>query len=292
MQNVVRNITGKGILADTHCHLHSDVFKDKLSKVFSKAIEAGLKEIWLVSVDQKSAKRNVNIIRDYQPKYPEIKLRLGVGLVMELLIPGSDLYDKKLLDMSEQNLREWIIEELDEIRDYVAANGLGIELLGEVGLDYYWLEKNKISAEIIGKSKQYQKILLEAQLDFATEHNLPISLHSRGAEEDCIKIIGKYRQRGFKPSMIFHSFTGTEEQLEKIIELRCLVGVNGIITYRSAKDLLKAIRQIYTNNPQSIVFESDAPYLIPSNASRNELSSIYGREINHPASVSQIQNFL
>lgn len=90
--NCLDNLRERAVLADTHVHLHSEEYEGKLDLVWARAINAGVKEIWLVAVDGRSAEENISIVSKYSPRLADLKLRLGIGFDMELLVPGSDLF--------------------------------------------------------------------------------------------------------------------------------------------------------------------------------------------------------
>ena len=58
---------------------------------------------------------------------------------------------------------------------------------------------------------------------------------------------------------IFHCFTGTLEQAQKIIDLGFYLGIGGVVTYKNA-GLDKIVQQI---DLKHIVLETDSPYLTP-----------------------------
>src|SRR5699024_6969285 len=51
--------------------------------------------------------------------------------------------------------------------------------LGEIGLDYYWMED----------PKDVQERVFRRQIAIAKEHNLPISIHTRDATPDTYRIL-------------------------------------------------------------------------------------------------------
>ena len=58
---------------------------------------------------------------------------------------------------------------------------------------------------------------------------------------------------------IFHCFTGTKEEAEKIIDLNFKLGIGGVVTFKNG-GIDKFLNQIPLT---SIVLETDAPYLAP-----------------------------
>jgi TatD DNase family protein len=132
--------------------------------------------------------------------------------------------------------------------------------IGEIGLDYYH------STEF----KDQQIDALERQIRMAMERDLPIIIHTRSSMDDCIKIIEEVGGGNVKG--IFHCFGGDERQARKIIEMGFMLGIGGVVTYKNA-GLAKIVEAIPL---ESIVLETDAPYLtpVPFRGKRNETSYI------------------
>ena len=111
---------------------------------------------------------------------------------------------------------------------------------------------------------QQQYEAFHQQIELALEYNLPIVIHSRNALDECIDVVRQYAGlRG-----IFHCFSGTEAQAQKVINLDFLLGIGGVVSFKNA-GLDKVIKQI---GLQSLVLETDAPYLtpVPFRGQRNE----------------------
>lgn len=118
--------------------------------------------------------------------------------------------------------------------------------IGEIGLDYFY-----------GHSpKEVQQEALRAQLALAVKHDLPVSFHVREAFDDFWPIFDEFSGvRG-----VLHSFTDTQENLEKGIERGLKIGVNGISTFTKEE----AQQRMFTEVPlEHIVLETDAPFLTP-----------------------------
>lgn len=137
-----------------------------------------------------------------------------------------------------------------------------IVAVGEIGLDYYY-----------GHSpKEVQIDALEAQIEVALEHDLPIVFHVRDAFDDFWPIFDSYDGiRG-----VLHSFTDTKENMEKAIERGLYIGVNGISTF--TKD--EAQKEMFDAIPlDRLLLETDAPFLTPHP---------FRGKVNEPAFVKEI----
>jgi TatD DNase family protein len=128
--------------------------------------------------------------------------------------------------------------------------------VGEIGLDFFWSEEFKTQ----------QLDALAFQLDLAVQRNLPVSLHTRGATKTTIEVLKPFIKRGL--SGVFHCFSGTHKEALEIIEMNFKIGVGGSITFKK-----NSVREFIGLLPlESIVLETDAPYLAPAphRGKRNE----------------------
>lgn len=122
-----------------------------------------------------------------------------------------------------------------------------IYAIGEIGIDLYW-DKTFLDAQI-----QAFKI----QINWAKKLKLPIVIHCRDAFDEVYAVLQEEQDEDLRG--IFHCFTGTLEQAQKIIDLGFYLGIGGVVTYKNA-GLDKIVQQIALKH---IVLETDSPYLTP-----------------------------
>ncbi|GFF28624.1 deoxyribonuclease Tat-D [Aspergillus udagawae] len=129
---------------------------------------------------------------------------------------------------------------------------------GEIGLDY---DRLFLSA------KEPQLKYFEAQLDLAVEIQLPLFLHSRAASEDFEKLLAPRLEKLPKKGLV-HSFTGTMEEMERMVALGLDVGVNGCSL--KTEENLEVVKAIPLDRIQ---IETDGPWceIRPSHASSKYL---------------------
>ena len=134
--------------------------------------------------------------------------------------------------------------------------------VGEIGLDYYYNHS----------PRDMQIQALEAQIQLALDHDLPIIFHVRDAFEDFWPIFDNFH--GIRGEL--HSFTDTQANLDKGFERGLYVGVNGISTF--TKD--PAQQKLFATIPlDKLLLETDAPFLTPVP---------HRGTINEPAFVSEV----
>ncbi|GCB23944.1 deoxyribonuclease Tat-D [Aspergillus awamori] len=149
---------------------------------------------------------------------------------------------------------------LDELRTLALQskeNGQAVAF-GEIGLDY---DRLFLSA------KEPQLKYFEAQLDLAVEIQLPLFLHSRAASEDFERLLGPRLAKLPKRGLV-HSFTGTLEEMERMVALGLDIGVNGCSL--KTEENLEVVKAIPLERLQ---IETDGPWceIRPSHASSKYL---------------------
>lgn len=142
---------------------------------------------------------------------------------------------------------------------------------GEMGLDFFHLPKDPAEWE---KRITRQRRAFEQQLDWASNHDLPIIIHSRNAFEETLSMIDASGVEGAR--VVFHCFSEGPEQVEKLNRRGMRASFTGILTYPSAKPIRAAL---LSQGADRLMVETDSPYLAPQ--------SKRGKP-NHPAYVGEI----
>lgn len=136
--------------------------------------------------------------------------------------------------------------------------------IGEIGLDFYY-----------GKEDRNKQIaLFKKQLELATKYKLPVIIHSREATNETINILESYNLKG-----IIHCFTGSIEIAKRYIKLGYKLGIGGVVTFKNSR-LVETLKQI---KAESIVLETDSPYLTPDPYRKNR---------NEPKYIKIISEFI
>ncbi|KAG7664901.1 pi038 [[Candida] subhashii] len=150
-------------------------------------------------------------------------------------------------------LREDVDEKLTRLKE-IAIKGyeLGhVKAFGEIGLDYDRLHYS---------NKHQQCEMFKRQLDVHAELKhlqLPLFLHMRAACDDFISILKPYIENGsiIKGNGVVHSFTGTEDELAKILDLGFYIGINGC-SLKTEENLIVASKIPIDR----LLIETDAPW--------------------------------
>jgi TatD DNase family protein len=203
-------------IIDTHAHLDH---VPEIEAALERATQAGVSDIVAVSTDLKAIKRNLELKKLHSS--PRIHVALGIH-------PG----DIK-------------VEELDETFAFIRANIKDAVAIGETGLDYSykWARKND-------DEQKKQRDCFRRHLELALEFNLPIVIHSRGAEEDCLAMA---RTAGIRRAL-FHWYSGPVDVLAKVLNEGYYVSCSPSVGYSAPS------RAAMTNAPvERTLIETDSP---------------------------------
>lgn len=218
-------------LIDTHTHLFSPSFDEDRSEVVERAIKAGVEKLILPNIDLESIEPMYSLCEQYPNNcFPMMGLH-----------PGS----------IDQNWEE----NLKVIRDNL-FNRKNVAV-GEIGMDLYW---DKTFQEA-------QATVFRTQVNWAKELNLPIVIHAREAFDEIFEIVDELNDDSL--TGVFHCFTGTVEQAQKIKNYGGFkLGIGGVLTYKKS-GLDEVLSQI---DLSEMILETDSPYLPPTphRGKRNE----------------------
>lgn len=218
---------------DTHCHIDDDAFEHDRSNVLDNARSVGVGHFINIGYDPESWKRSLELAN----AHPDLSYVLGMH-------PNSaELWSSEA---------KATLTHLLETAQPVA--------IGETGLDYF-RERADHDA---------QRQAFREQLMLAHRFELPVVIHMRGDVEreimDNLSDIPGVRA-------ILHSFDGSADLREFLLERGDLIGVGGLMTRAGSVHLREVLRTVPLD---SIVLETDSPYLTPKGVKdrRNTPASI------------------
>lgn len=217
----------KGIF-DTHAHYTDKSFETKFeggaSALLSALYENGVDKIINVGTNTKNSAEAIEMAKNYEGMY------VAVG------IHPSDVDEESSLEDALAKLRAF----LDKREEYK------IVALGEIGLDYYWRQDNKMK----------QAEFFEAQLKLAEEYDIPVIIHDREAHGDTFEtIIRRPKVRG-----VFHCYSGSPEMARDLVRRGWYISFTGVVTYKNAPVVQASAKAVPLDR---ILVETDAPYLSP-----------------------------
>ena len=176
-------------LIDTHNHIYLEEFDPEQDALIREAQDSGIEALLLPNVDLETIDR-MHAICD---RYPDF------------LYPMMGLHPTSVLADYATDLKQ--IESYLGKRPYCA--------IGEIGIDLYW-----------DKTYRTQQIeVFEEQLRWSLDLDLPVAIHTREAFPEVLDSI--YKVGADKLKGVFHSFSGTSEDLEEVKKLSGFkIGIN------------------------------------------------------------------
>lgn len=220
----------KNYWTDTHAHIYLEDFDTDRDDMLTHAREVDVTKIYMPNIDHTSIDRMLEV---------EEK-STGTCVAMMGLHPCSVKKDfHKELYLVEQ----WLSK-----RRFCA--------LGEMGTDLYW-------------DKNFWEQQLEAftiQVGWAKQFKIPIVIHCRETLDQTIELVEQLKDDNL--TGVFHCFTGTLEQADRITKLGFYLGIGGVVTFRNG-GMDKVIPSL---DLKHMVLETDSPYLAPAphRGKRNE----------------------
>ncbi|ALS03016.1 hydrolase TatD [Enterococcus silesiacus] len=218
------------MIFDSHTHLNAEQFNEDIPETIARAKELGVTEMAVVGFDTPTIEKSLELSQQYK----EIQSIIG----WHPTEAGS--YTPEI----EKKLQQLLTTPK-------------VVALGEIGLDYYWMED----------PKEVQDRVFRRQIAIAKEMNLPISIHTRDAMEDTYNILKEEDIRDI--GGIMHSFSGDPEWMAKFLEMGMHISLSGVVTFKKALEVQEVAKAVPLDR---LLVETDAPYLapVPYRGKRNE----------------------
>lgn len=222
---------------DTHTHLNVENFAGKEAEEIAAARELGVTKMNIVGFDEPTIKRSLELSAQFSELYSTIGWHPTEA--------GS--YTQEVEDM--------IVSHLSNSR---------VVALGEIGLDYHWMED----------PKDVQIEVFKRQIQLSKDHDLPFVVHTRDALEDTYEVV---KEVGVGPrGGIMHSYSGSLEMAQRFVELGMMISFSGVVTFKKALDVQEAAQKLPLDK---ILVETDAPYLAPVPKRGRENHTAYTRYV-------------
>ena len=216
------------ILTDSHTHLYYETEADKRAALIRRCLDNNVKRLFLPNVNTATIPLVFGLCEDFP----------------ENCFPMLGLHPCDVKEVAVDDCMRYV-DELDAIRQAIKARK--IYAVGEIGIDLYW---DKTTLAI-------QQQAFRTQIDWAIELDLPIVIHCRDAFDEIFEILTEKKHEKLRG--IFHCFTGSIEQAQKVIGMGFLLGIGGVVTYKNS-GLDKVVAEIPLAH---LVLETDSPYLTP-----------------------------
>ncbi|KAK2763994.1 hypothetical protein FQN54_009613 [Arachnomyces sp. PD_36] len=214
------------------------VHDDDLDDIIQRAVEAGCQKFMVTGSDLAESQNAIKIAQDYPGRcYATVGVHPCQAKHFDSFAGGPSKLLEELKDLA--------------LKSKEAGHTVAF---GEIGLDY---------DRLFLSPKDQQLKYFDAQLDLAVELQLPLFLHSRAASEDFERLLSSRLPKLPKKGLV-HSFTGTMEEMERMVALGLDVGVNGCSL--KTEENLEVVKAIPL---ERIQIETDGPWceIRPSHAS-------------------------
>lgn len=211
-------------MIDTHCHLTYDGLHERVDDVIADAVAAGVDRMITVGTSPADARKAIALAGRYDNIYATAGLHPHYA---------GDWPSPTML--------------IEALRDLVSQPR--VVALGEMGLDKHYADP----------PMKMQQAAFAAQLELAAEFpDLPIVIHNREATDDTLAMIADSELPGER--FVFHCFTGTPDEIDKILAIGARVSFTGIITFKNAAAIAEASDRVPL---ERLMIETDSPYLAP-----------------------------
>lgn len=209
------------MLFDSHAHLDDNRFDEDREAVLADMANSGVSYITNVGYDLDSSRRSLVLAKQYPFVYATV---------------GIHPHDV-------ENLTERDMEELAMLAEEKKAVAIG-----EIGLDYFY----------DNSPRDLQKKWFKRQIELALELDMPITVHNRESNEDCMNILKQYDIK--KIGGIMHCYSGSAQMAKEVVAMGMCISFAGPITFRNNRRGVETVREIPL---EYILIETDSPYLTP-----------------------------
>lgn len=219
-------------LVDTHAHL--TMLSSPPRAVLERARDVGVSDIVCVGDSTESSAAAIDLaeLHDGSDGLPAVWATVGVHP------HHASRYDGQ----ADRRIRE------------MAAHPR-VVAVGETGMDLHY--------EHSPRDEQLQAFMAQARI--ACDTGLPLVVHAREAEDEVHGVLAGFLtgEGGDGPRLgaaVVHCFTGDEEWARRFVEIGCHIGVGGIVTFKKADALRRAVAEV---PDERLLLETDCPYLSP-----------------------------
>lgn len=205
-------------MVDTHAHI--EMCEGTADEIVARALEAGVDRILTIGLTGASFDQTLAIAEQHEGVFA------AVGW-----------HPNETTDYGEEQAAQ-----ID-----AAAAHPKVRAIGETGLDFY--------RESAPPDDQRRGFL--SQIEIAAKHALPISIHARAAEAECIDILSEHKDS--LPAVILHCF-GDPSQLDRAVNAGFYCSFAGNVTFKNAPELREAAARV---PDELLLLETDSPFLAP-----------------------------
>lgn len=220
------------MLFDSHSHLHDRKFNEDRQETITRAREAGVTRILTLGDTITASRAAIELAHEV----PEVVAAAGIH-------PGN-------AECWNEDIEEALLTQLTDP---------AVVVLGEIGLDYYWVKDPN--------ERAHQRMVFRRQLAIARELKYAVSIHARECLDEVLEDLAL--EKGEEIGGVLHCFNGDPDQARIGLDMGFYLGVGGTSTYPKSKELREVIKTVGIDH---LLVETDSPYLPPQpkRGKRNE----------------------
>ncbi len=162
--------------------------------------------------------------------------------VLEIANNHSEIYASLGIHPEEVKMNEKIEQQIDSIIDLIKQNKQNICAIGEIGLDHHFVKDKELYP--------LQKTIFNKMLLLAQDLELPVNLHTKGAEKIVFDTLPSYKI----PNVIIHWYSGPENFLKLGMDRGYYFSITPAINYSPV------VKKVVLNiDKEHLLLESDGP---------------------------------
>jgi TatD DNase family protein len=204
-------------MIDVHCHLEQKEYDDKRDEIIEN-LKRELKAVITCCAHPKDFELTLELVKNH-PNF---------------VFATAGIHPEYIKEISEK--------EKDEFLERIKSNKKFLVAIGEVGLDYHWIKEEEFR-------KKQREWLIEF-INLSKEVKLPLIIHCRNADDDCLKIL----ETNDAKKVLWHLF-GAKHLITQLVENNYFISI-GPILLRSKKH-----KKIIRDYPLELIMtETDSPW--------------------------------
>jgi TatD DNase family protein len=213
-------------VVDNHTHL-DHVALDQVETLIAQAVSVNVTRMVQIGCDLEAARWTVDAI----DRFPE-------------LLGGVALHPTEATKHAAEGELSSSFDEIEQL-----AKHPRIRVIGETGLDHYWVED--------AEGRAAQEDSFRRHIDLAKRTGKALQIHDRDAHEDVIRVLDA---EGAPEKTVFHCFSGDVEMARLAADRGWYLSFAGTVTFKNAANLREALVAVPLDR---VMVETDAPYLTP-----------------------------
>lgn len=218
------------MLIDAHAHLDDRRFNRDRERMIKSLGEDGVELVVNNGSDLQTSIAGINLAEKYDNIYATV---------------GVHPHETKSMD-------DTTIEALRQLAQHEK-----VVAIGEIGLDFHY----------DNSPRDVQRKWFKRQLELAKELDMPVTIHSRSAAQECFDMIKEAQDGSLRGVM--HCYSDSVELAKEYLKLGFYISLAGPVTFKNSKVSKEVAKLIPMDR---LLVETDSPYLTPepNRGRRNE----------------------